>query len=259
MTTPLERDELRDVIDLALWAGGLLMEYGAETQRVEEAVHRFGIGLGCDQIDVLVSPNVIIATTHSGPEFRTKARRVQRQSVDMSRIAAISHLSHQVLRGEINRFQVRAELETIHHTPTHYNRWLVVLLVGLACGSFSRLFGGDWPAFLMTVAAASLGMVIRQELHRRHFNPLLITTITAFAAGLVASLAAVLALSATPRDALAASVLLLVPGVPLINSAEDLIRGHMVTGIVRGVTGALLAGAIALGLLLAMSLMGVSL
>lgn len=259
MTTPLEREELRDVIDLALWAGQLVMQYGAETQRVEEAVQRFGIGLGCDHVDVLVSPNVIIATTHSGPEFRTKMRRVARYTVDMSLIAAISHLSHQVWRGELNRFQVRAELERISHAQPHYNRWLIVLLVGLACGAFSRLFGGDWAAFLMTFVAAALAMFIRQELHRRHFNPLLITALTAFVAGSVASLAAVLALSATPRDALAASVLLLVPGVPLINSAEDLIRGHMVTGIVRGVTGALLAGAIALGLLLAMSLMGVSL
>ncbi|MCA9956183.1 MAG: threonine/serine exporter family protein, partial [Anaerolineales bacterium] len=47
--------------------------------------------------------------------------------------------------------------------------------------------------------------------------------------------------------------------VPLINSAQDLIRGHMVTGIARGVTGLLISLAIALGLLLALSLTGVSL
>lgn len=32
--------------------------------------------------------------------------------------------------------------------PNYYNRWLVVVMVGLACASFSYLQGGDWSAFL---------------------------------------------------------------------------------------------------------------
>ena len=63
--------------------------------------------------------------------------------------------------------------------------------------------------------------------------------------------------SGRPPTCPAADVLLLVPGIPLINAAEDLIKGHMVTGIVRGLTGVLISLGIALGLLLAMRLMGV--
>jgi Uncharacterized conserved protein len=80
----LEREELRDVIDLSLWAGQLLLQHGAEAERVEETVHRLGTALGCDWLDVLVSPNAIIATTSSGPEFRTKVRRVVGMRVDMT-------------------------------------------------------------------------------------------------------------------------------------------------------------------------------
>ena len=90
-----------------------------------------------------------------------------------------------------------------------------------------------------------------------HFNLIMTVGGTAFVAGLIASAGAALNFSATPDDALASSVLLLVPGVPLINAAEDLIKGHMVTGIVRGLTGVLISLGIALGLLLAMRLMGV--
>ena len=43
---PLPREELRDVIDLALWSGQLLLQYGAEARRVEETVHRLGTALG---------------------------------------------------------------------------------------------------------------------------------------------------------------------------------------------------------------------
>lgn len=254
---PLSREELRDIIDLALWAGQMLLHYGAESQRVEEVVHRLGTGLGCDWMDILVSPNVIVATTTSGVEFRTKVRRVVNFAVDMSVIAAVNDLRHRVQEGELDRFGVRKELERIDKMAPQYNRWLVVVMVGLACAAFSRLFEGDGAVFLVTGAAASLAMVVRQELTRRFFNPFLVVIATAFIAGFIASIATVWKLSDEPQLALAASVLLLVPGVPLINAAEDIIKGHMVTGIVRAIHGGLISLGIAMGLLIAMRIMGI--
>ena len=57
--------------------------------------------------------------------------------------------------------------------------------------------------------------------------------------------------------AISSAVLLLVPGVPLINAAEDLIKGHLLVGLARGLTGLLVSLAIALGLMLALWLTGV--
>jgi uncharacterized membrane protein YjjP (DUF1212 family) len=254
---PLDRESLRDVIDLSLWAGALLLQHGAESARIEETIHRLGTALGCDWMDILVSPNVIAVTTISGEEFRTKIRRVIGLSVNLTIISAINRLSRRVQAGELDRFGVRKELERISQIKSHYNRWLVVVMVGLACAAFSRLFGGDAAVFAVTFVSSAVAMVIRQELARLYFNQFLVIIATAFAAGLIASSAALLNLSPQPQTALAASVLLLVPGVPLINSIEDLISGHMVTAVVRGIVGGLASLSIALGLLLAMSLMGV--
>ncbi len=254
----LNRRELRDIVDLALWAGQLLLHFGADSERVEETVHRLGTGLGCDWMDILVSPNVLIVTTTSGEEFRTKVRRVVGLGVNMSIVAAVNDLKYRLDAGELDRFKLREELERISTMPHQYNRWLVVTMVGLACAAFSRLAEGDWAVFGMTFLAASAAMFVRQELARRYFNTFMVVIVTALVAGLVASLATVFDLSPEPQIALAASVLLLVPGVPLINAAEDLIKGHMVTGIVRAIIGGLIALNIALGLLSAMAIMGVS-
>ncbi|MAU00138.1 MAG: hypothetical protein CL608_23610 [Anaerolineaceae bacterium] len=256
---PLAYHELRDIIDLSLWAGQMLLQYGATSQRVEESVHRIGTGLGCDWLDILVSPNVIAITASSGSEFRTKLRRVTSLGVDLGKVTAINDLSRRINNGELDRFQVRTELEHIDKMPRSYNRWLVVLMVGLACAAFSRLFGGDWIIFGITFGASAVAMFLRQVLHRHYLNPLLVVVVCAFVAGGLASTAGLFNLSDQPETALAAAVLLLVPGVPLINAAQDLIRGHLVTGITRGFTGLLISLAIALGLLLAISLTGVSL
>jgi uncharacterized membrane protein YjjP (DUF1212 family) len=255
---PLTYEELRDIIDLALWAGQLLLQHGAETDRIEEIVHRLGTGLGCDWMDILVSPNAIVVTTVSGAEFRTKIRRVVNLGVNFGIVAEVTNLCRRVSAGELDRAAVRTELERISTMPCFYNRWLAVLMVGLSCAAFSRLFGGDWYVFGVTFVAAATAMSVRQELTHRHFNGLLIVVGTAFVATLLASSATFLRLSSQPQLALIASVLLLVPGVHLINAVEDLLKGHLVTGLVRGMLGVLVTLGIALGLVLAMNLVGIT-
>lgn len=255
---PMDTETLRDVISLSLWAGQMLLQHGADSKRVEETVHRLGTGLGCDWMDILVSPNAIVASTINNHQFRTKVRRVPSLGVNMHIIAAVSNLSYRVTRGELDRFGLRRELMYIDKLAPNYDRRTIIVAVGLACAAFSRLFGGDWIAFIITFVASALAMFVRQELTRYYFNPLLVTTITAFIASFIASVASLLQLTTTAHTALAASVLLLVPGVPLINSAKDLIQGHLVTGITRGVAGLLISLSIAIGLSLAIWVTGIS-
>lgn len=256
---PLDYVALRDVIDLSLMAGQLLLRHGAETQQVEETIHRLGTALGCDWLDILVSPNALVITVISGAEFRTKTRRVTSLGVNMGIVTEVSRLLGRVESGELDRPALRAELNRITHMESYYNRWVVVVMVGLACAAFARLFGAGLPSVLITFVASAVAMFVRQELNKRAFNLFLVVTVTAFVAGVIASLATRLHVDDQPSLALASAVLLLVPGVPLINAAQDMLKGHYVTGIVRGVTGGLVALSIALGLLFAMTLMGVRL
>ena len=255
---PLDYETLRDVIDLALWAGQLLLQNGAESQQVEETVHRLGTGLGCDWLDIFVSPNALVITAISNGEFRTKVRRVVNIGVNLLVLVEVSALVSRVLAGDLNRHVLRSELERVSKMQPCYNRWTVALMVGAACAAFSRLFGGDWAIFGVTFVAAASAMFLRQELQKHALNSFLIVIITAFVASSIASIATLFHLSSQPQLAFVSTVLLLVPGVPLINSVQDLLKGYLITGIARGVTGAVIAACIALGLLLAMSLLRVS-
>ena len=225
---------------------------------MEETVHRLGTALGCNWMDIVVSPNGLFVSTISGEEFRTKVRRVVSLGVDMTKVSAVNRLTRRAVDGELDRAQVRGELERIVGTPLHYPRWLVVVMVGLACAAFSQLMGGDWPVFGGNLLAAGAGMAVRQQLSRQHFNSLLVVIATALVAGSLAALFVRYGTGEGRQIALAASVILLVPGVPLINAAEDIIQGHILIGLARGVTGALISLCIALGLWLAMRLVGVS-
>ena len=253
----LEYAELRDVIDLSLWLGQLMLQHGAESARVEETVHRVGTALGGDWLDILISPTAIAITTSSGGEFRTKLRRVVGLYVDYTRVDALNQLARQVESKALDRFAVRRELERITALPTRYPLILRIVLVGLACGAFSQLFGGGWPELALTWGAASAAMAVRLTLLHLRFNAVLVTSVTAFTAGVLVIISGQWLPGAVLPIALVSAVLLLVPGVQLVNSLEDMIEGYVLIGVARGAAGGLVLLGLALGLLIAMQLLGV--
>lgn len=253
---PQQQGDLCDVVDLSLRAGQLLLQYGAEGAVVEETAQRLGAAFGAEREDVLISPNALIISTVINNACCTRVRRVVRLDVNYTIISAVNQLSRDAEAGKLDRSQVCAELQRISESAPYCNRWLTALMVGFSCAAFSQLFGGDWPVFGVTMIASTLAMLLRQELDARNFNALLVTIVTAFVAGLVASSATIFQLSPHGETAMIAAVLLLVPGVPLINAVEDIIKGHAVLGIVRAATGCTLLLGIALGLLLAIGVTG---
>ncbi|WP_323116810.1 threonine/serine exporter family protein, partial [Klebsiella variicola] len=92
-------------------------------------------------------------------------------------------------------------------------------------------------------------MYVRQVLTARHMNPLINFCFTAFVATMVAGMMLKIPLfSATSGIAMAASVLLLVPGFPLINAVADMFKGHVNTGLARWAMASLLTLATCIGI-----------
>src|SRR4051812_7407517 len=89
----LSRDDLGDVLRIAMRAGQIMLENGSNTARVEETVHHIGTALGAQGLDVYVTPSGIIASATSHDEHRTLTQRVIKSGIDLSRFAAVLELS----------------------------------------------------------------------------------------------------------------------------------------------------------------------
>ena len=109
----------------------------------------------------------------------------------------------------------------------------------------------------MTFLASSVGMIVRQEIGHRHFNPFLNFSVTAFVTTLISAQAVTFQIGNEPFIAMASSVLMLVPGVPLINAVADILKGYVNMGIARFVMASLLTLATAMGIIGAMNIVGV--
>jgi uncharacterized membrane protein YjjP (DUF1212 family) len=247
---------VEDVAHLALQVGRLLFENGADTAEVQESVVRFAAAFGCEA-HLMVTYEMLLLTLVAGGQFRTKVGyRVPGLNVNMTAIAEVIDQVTKAENGHPEIGKIRAELESTEHRSTLYNRWIVVVGLGLTAASLARLFGGDWPTFGIAWLAGSAGTWMRQELGRRKSNLFFIPFAASLVSGVIGGVAVLLGMSGTPALCLVAPGMIIVPGVPLVNGVQDMFKNHISTGIARLGLGVLITLAIAFGLFVATILTG---
>lgn len=236
-------------------AAVLMSEFGAESILIEQTAQRLGRALGVDSVEISMIPVAIVLTTLHNNQSVTTTRRVHHKPINMSIVCEIQKT---VIDMEKKNYDVAYLTETLKQIqPNYYNRWLVVLMVGLACASFAFLQGSDWSAFFITFVASSTAMFVRQELAKRRFVMIITFGITAFTATMISSLSQLNGISSTPNIALASSVLLLAPGFSFVNSFLDSLKGYLMMGWGRWMEGILLTIATSVGIIIAMAILNI--
>lgn len=248
-------DEQTHITRAIIKAAVMMLEFGAESKLIEQTSQRMGAALGVDSIEMSLIPSAIVLTTLTHNQSVTTTRMAHHKPINMSIVFDVQRLCIELEKKKVDVTTVMERLKNIQ--PNYYNRWLVVFMVGISCASFAYLRGADWVAFVITFLASSGAMFVRQELAKHKFISLLVFAITAFVATIIASLSYVSNISSTPSIALSASVLLLVPGFPFINSFLDAVKGYLSMGWGRWLQATLLTLATSMGIIFAMSILNI--
>ncbi|WP_394131319.1 threonine/serine exporter family protein [Shewanella maritima] len=244
-----------DITRLVVQCAQLLLAYGAESDLVEEISQRLGKALGLASVELSISSNALVLTSLVHGRCITTTRRIRAHGINMMVVCELQRICLLTEKGIYSANEVRRRLARIE--PRTYPAKFVIPMIGLSCASFCHLFGGDLMACLITFFAAAAGMSVRLFLASKHYNLLVNFAITAFCINVVAQVGYVWPVTETPQTAMAASVLLLVPGFPLINAISDMVKGHMNVGISRWGTASLLTLASVIGITIAMQLGGI--
>jgi len=252
----LSHEEQTELTRIAVFAGQLLHQHGAESRLIEQTTQRLGVAMGADNIEFAITPDAIVVTSLFEGRCITTTRRCHDRGINMQMVCDVQRICVMAEKKLIQAEDVKKRLKRLK--PFKYNRWLVVLMIGFSCASFSHFFGGDRASYWVTFVASACAMILRQELAHRHHNPFVNFASAAFLATTITCLGVILNLGDNPRIAMAASVLLLVPGFPLINAVSDMLKGYTSMGISRWVFATLLAISVSIGIVAAMALMGVS-
>lgn len=247
-----ENSNMKEIGLVLLDIGAHLMSSGASTARVRITLNRISDTFGY-RCDVFITNRALMLTVHTDDhsQFFSSVKRISPHGINFKLVSGISRMSWRVVEEHWTLDSIRAELERLRSLP-HYPRWLILTMVGLAGAAFCRLLGGHAIEMITSFAATVAGLFVRQEALRKNFNPYLCAYFASATASLLAGAAIKFNLGISPELGFTASVLFLVPGVPLITSVSDLMDGNILNGLSRGVNAMLISLAIALGLVTSM-------
>jgi uncharacterized membrane protein YjjP (DUF1212 family) len=229
----IDRPELEEIAMLSLEFGRTIMEAGAGARIVDEIVGTVARGLGAERVDLRIGYASLAITVGIGPEGITRMRKVGALGVNQRLDHSLRELAEGLRRGELNAAAARSRLEHLAQDSPRHPGWLVDVAVGAACACFGRLLGLDWAGLGPVFLATALGQCLRRQLAARHVNVFIAATLVAFTTSALSGLGARLLGSLTVDTAMIASVLLLVPGVPVLNAQNDILEGRPTLGSAR--------------------------
>ncbi|MDP3850964.1 MAG: threonine/serine exporter family protein [Luteolibacter sp.] len=246
------------VADLLLDIGTVLLVSGAHCGRITRNIERIAAHWGYQMELFITFTGMMVSIKNiAHPSERVaRFRHCPLHGVHFGILTEVSLLTWKVAEENLPIDEVEKRFAAIKKIP-HHSRWLVLLGIGSACACLCILAEGSRANACMAFLAAFTGMFVRQEVLKLRFNPMIAFIAASFTTGMIAGIDMVWHIGSSPEKTLATSVLYLIPGVPLINCAIDLIEGHIPTAISRGIYGGFILLCIAVGMSLSILLLGI--
>ncbi|MGL6015779.1 MAG: threonine/serine ThrE exporter family protein [Selenomonadaceae bacterium] len=245
-------------LHLLLHTGQLLMESGADTNRVVRDMTRAAAFMGIPEgkMHLHIMYTTLMLNVSDDDHSYTSFRKCRHHGINMTIISAVSKLSWRAIRQNYSLEMYEAELDRIQKLEAnrHYSELLSAICAGLACGGMCKLFGGDWIAFFFTALCAAPAFSLRRLCNKLEINTYAGIAISSFTATLLAYFTQFFSNSSTPWHPLIACAIFIVPGIPLINSVDDMLNNYIVAGTTRAINTLLIIGGMTFGIVLAIRL-----
>ena len=224
-------DRPEQTLSAVLDAGELLLTSGAEAARVEDTMRRLARAYGFVRADVLtITASMAVTVRTADDQVITQTRRILRRGTDMRCIEAVNELSRKVCVNPIPPEELHARLEAIRTS-----------------GSFAVFFGGTWRDGIAAMLCSVLLYVIGVLGDRISLQPLVLTMVSSAAMCAAAALTVKTGMGQNLDYIIIGNIMLLIPGIPFVNSMRDIFVGDTITGLLSAFEAVLRALAIAAG------------
>ncbi len=239
-----ERNEL--LMSSVLDIGKLMLISGAEIYRIEDTITRLFRAYGGTDPQVNAVPSNIVASVRLEGKEYTLTRRITHSDTDLERLDRLNALSRRLCSQTPEPEEI-ARLTREACSKRGYGPVQNALIYALTAGAFTLFFGGAWNDALLSAVIAFLLFWLRQMIIALGGNKVFVALLGSAFAALMSTLANAAKLVNDADKVVIGVVMVLIPGVELLNGIRDLISGDIQAGIMHISEALFLAVIIAVG------------
>ena len=247
--------EIREVSELALEVGQLILRSGGSTNSCEKLMTRVCVAYGYGKTESFVTPTgIFISVGDETHPVMTQIRRIEGRSIDLGKISSVTALVHTLMQKpcaehpkdclKIEEFQKK--LQAIENEKL-YPEWLRIFCGGATSGFFCLLFGGSWLEFAVAYLVGILVSITLRLIVLLRMNNFLVHALGAAMVVVFAQLLNLWIPFIKLDNIIIGGIMLLVPGLSITNAIRDTMSGDLVSGTARAVEALLISIGIAAG------------
>jgi len=227
-----------------------LLTNGAETYRVEETASYIIKHYATKKAEIIISPTAIICGVEN--EKGGVIKRIEKRGINLTKVHLTINLSREIMAKNLSLEEAQKKLDEINRTE-NYSKRSLNLSAAISCAAFNFLLGGGFRELAVTFVIAYLLKMLLTKLLSGRTNVFFNTLIGGSFAALMA-ITANFALTLNVDTVIISTIMLLVPGVALVNAFRDILEGHYIAGSSRLMEALFIAFCLAIGVYVPISL-----
>ncbi|WP_047983744.1 threonine/serine exporter family protein [Ornithinibacillus californiensis] len=241
----------KQITKVCMLAGKIMLESSAETYRVEDTMNRIARAYGRENSQSYVTPTGINFSTDQAEP--ANMMRIEKRTTDLNKIAEVNSVSRRIAAGELTIDEALRALRVLEKQEFLYSNTVMVAIAAIASGCFTIMFGGIWADFLPSLVAGGIGFIGFLWFDKLVEIRFISEFVASFVIGLIAIVFVQTGLGVELDKIIIGAVMPLVPGLHITNAVRDLLAGHLLAGLSKGVEALLTAIAIGAGIAVVLS------
>ncbi|WP_424571470.1 threonine/serine ThrE exporter family protein [Weissella soli] len=241
-----------EIINIASETGRLLLIGGAESFRTEDTVERIGNALGLP-LTCYVTLTAVMVSEKNGS--KAKVIKAKPGAFNLRTVDEINTLSRALTDKKISDVEFIAQLNQIKHHIIDYPSFLKIISAGLVSMAPMLVAKATFLEYVLMFVTGLLGYLAYYLTAKRSTTPYAPEFIGGFAIGVFAILGTFMNGHVTPSTIVLGAVMPLVPGLAITNALREMVRGDVISGIVRTVNSMIVLTSLAIGVWIAIELM----
>ncbi|MDR1533338.1 MAG: threonine/serine exporter family protein [Clostridiales bacterium] len=239
----------KQVMQLAVLAGQIMMESGAETYRVEDTMKRI-MNASTRSGEPFALPTGLFASAEDETgQVVTLVYRIKKRSLHLGKVAAVNDLSRAYVKGRLTLPEAMERLAVIEAMP-RYPDAIIMAAMAVTSACFTYMFGG---AAVSCAVSFLIGGALGLHVTFSQGKGLADVLVNIGGGAIIALLtlgACLVCAGARPffDKIIIGSLMPLVPGLKFTNAVRDVIEGDFLSGASRLMDALLDAAAIAAGI-----------
>lgn len=234
------------LLNVANFAGRIMLENGAEIYRVEDTINRICTSYGVESSNSFATATGIMSSIYYNEKSTSIVTRIKQRKVNLDKIHKVNALSRQLTENLITLDELYEALKKINMEKI-YPTAIIILFSGITASSFSFIFGGNIKDVISTLIIGAAIKFLTIKFERLSINDFFINYICSAILAFLVILFFTLNIATNVDTVIISSMMLLVPGLSITNAIRDFIAGDLLAGLTKGAEAFLIAISIASG------------